>query len=160
MVVSPRFYQRYVNLPPNDIVPPEIRSNPKLYPFFQHCRGAIDGTHIDTFVPNDALTARYRNRKGRLSQNVLAACTFDMRFSYVLAGWEGSAADSRIYNDAQQTDFPIPPNLCYLADAGFPLCDSLLVPYRGVRYHLKEWGHSSQRYDFFLLINRLKNAEK
>jgi len=160
MVVSPRFYQHYVNLPPNDIVPPEIHSNPKLYPFFEHCRGAIDEMHIDTFVPNDALTAHYHNRKGCLSQNVLTACTFDMHFSYVLAGWEGSAADSCIYNDAQQTDFPIPPNLCYLADAGFPLCDSLLVPYHGVCYHLKEWGRSSQRYDFFLLINHLKNAEK
>jgi hypothetical protein len=79
MVVSPHFYQCYVNLPPNDIVPPEIYSNPKLYPFFQHCQGAIDGTHIDTFVPNDALTARYCNRKGCLSQNVPTACTFDMR---------------------------------------------------------------------------------
>jgi hypothetical protein len=34
----------------------------------------------------------------------------------------------------------------YLADAGFPLCDGLLVPYRGVRYHLKEWGRASERY--------------
>ncbi|KAG1823871.1 uncharacterized protein BJ212DRAFT_1241014, partial [Suillus subaureus] len=44
MVVSPCFYQHYVSIPPNDIVPPEIHSNPKLYPFFQHCWGAIDGT--------------------------------------------------------------------------------------------------------------------
>lgn len=41
------------------------------------CKGAIDGTHIDTFVPAD-IVARFHNRKGHLSQNVLAACTFDM----------------------------------------------------------------------------------
>jgi hypothetical protein len=82
-----------------------------------------------------------------------------MRFSYVLAGWEGSAADSRIYDDARQTDFPIAPGLCYLADAGFPLCDSLLVPYHGVRYHLKEWGRSSQRYYLFSM-EKLKKILK
>ena len=97
MVISPDFYQCYIRFPPNDVVPTEIHNNPKFYPFFQHCCGAIDGTHIDMFVPDDALTTCYRNCKGRLSQNVLAACTFDMRFSYVLAGWEGSAADSCIY---------------------------------------------------------------
>ena len=30
----------------------------------------------------------YRNRKGRTSQNVLCACDFDMRFTFVVAGWE------------------------------------------------------------------------
>ncbi|XP_068640722.1 uncharacterized protein [Aristolochia californica] len=30
----------------------------------------------------------------------MAACTFDMQFTYVLAGWEGSAADSRVLKDA------------------------------------------------------------
>ncbi|KAL0424427.1 UNVERIFIED_CONTAM: hypothetical protein Sradi_0977500, partial [Sesamum radiatum] len=37
---------------------------------------------------------RYRSRKGRLAQNVLAICDFDMNFTYVYAGWEGSAADA------------------------------------------------------------------
>jgi len=30
--------------------------------------------------------------------------------------------------------------MVYLADADFPHCDQLLIPYRGVRYHLAEWG--------------------
>ena len=42
----------------------------------------------------------FRNRKGFISQNVLAACSFDMQFQYVLAGWEGSVADSRILDAA------------------------------------------------------------
>ena len=43
---------------------------------------------------------RFRGRKDGTVQNVLAAITFDVKFSYVLAGWEGSAHDSRILNDA------------------------------------------------------------
>ena len=69
-----------------------------------------------------------------------------MRFCYVLSGWEGSAADGQVYEDAQETDFAIPPGKFYLADAGFPVCDALLVPYCGVRYHLKEWGKAGQRF--------------
>ena len=36
-------------------------------------------------------------------------------------------------------------NKYYLADAGFPTCDTLLIPYRGVRYHLAEWGRVNLR---------------
>lgn len=42
----------------------------------------------------------FRNRKGDVSQNVLAACNFDLEFMYVLSGWEGSAHDSKVLNDA------------------------------------------------------------
>ncbi|KAJ8594105.1 hypothetical protein M405DRAFT_692144, partial [Rhizopogon salebrosus TDB-379] len=62
MIVSPTFYNRYIKLPDAQQTPPEIRNDPKLYPFFKDCRGAIDGTHIEAFVPDEAM-ARYRNRK-------------------------------------------------------------------------------------------------
>ena len=32
----------------------------------------------------------------------------------------------------------------YLADAHYPACDHLLVPYCGVRYHLREWDQGQQ----------------
>lgn len=151
MLVSGPFYNRYIKLPPKEQTPPEIQSNPKLYPFFKDCRGAIDGTHIDAFVPDDAV-ARYRNRKGGLSQNVLAACTFDMRFCYVLPGWEGSAADGRVFDNARRESLAISPGTYLLADAGFPICDALMIPYKGVWYHLKEWGNAPQKYFLFLFI--------
>ena len=44
--------------------------------------------------------AKYRDRKGNLSQNVMGVCSFDYKFQYVLAGWEGSAADSRVLASA------------------------------------------------------------
>ena len=44
--------------------------------------------------------ARYRNRKGDLSTNVLGVCDPNMKFAYVLPGWEGSAQGSRVLGDA------------------------------------------------------------
>ena len=119
-------------------------NNNDFYPYFRDCVGAIDGTHIPVFVPEDR-RAPYRNRKGVVSQNVLAACSFEFKFVYILSGWEGSASDSLVYQDARTTDFQVPDRKYYLADAGYPNSDSLLAPYRGVRYHLKEWGNSRDR---------------
>ena len=144
MLISKEFYYRYVSLPPPDVIPPEICDNPRFYPFFKDCRGAVDGSLLDAFVSQNDM-AQYRSRKGRISTNLFAACRFSLLFCYLLSGWEGSAADSRIFDSARRTDFPITPGTYYLGDAGFPLCDALLVPYRGVRYHLKEWEQSNQR---------------
>jgi len=33
-------------------------------------------------------------------QNIMAACSFDMQFTFVWAGWEGSAHDTRIFHEA------------------------------------------------------------
>jgi DDE superfamily endonuclease len=77
-----------------------ITDNPKYAIYFNDCLGALDGTHVGIHVPIE-LQPRYRNRKGTLSQNILAVCNFDMVFVYILAGWEGSAHDSRVLGDAQ-----------------------------------------------------------
>jgi DDE superfamily endonuclease len=136
---SPPFYTKYVRLPHvDDPIPPEISSNPKFSPYFDDALGAIDGTHI-ACAPPAAQRGGYRNRKGGVSQNCLMACSFDLRFVYVLTGWEGSVADATVYSHARCLDFYIPPGKFYLADAGYASCDELLVPYRGVRYHLAEW---------------------
>ncbi|KAG6481602.1 hypothetical protein ZIOFF_058206 [Zingiber officinale] len=63
------------------------------------CIGAIDGTHIPVMVSGQDINS-YRNRHGEISQNVLAACNFDLEFIYVLSGWEGSAHDSLVLTDA------------------------------------------------------------
>ena len=73
-----------------------------------------------------------------------------MRFVYVLTGWEGSATDACVYEAARSADLIVPSHKYYLADAGFPACKELLVPYRGVRYHLTEWGHANVRYVYSL----------
>jgi hypothetical protein len=43
---------------------------------------------------------RFRGRKHYPTQNILAAVDFDLKFTYVLAGWEGSAHDSFVLQDA------------------------------------------------------------
>ncbi|KAJ8490164.1 hypothetical protein ONZ45_g13315 [Pleurotus djamor] len=143
--LSPDFRTAYMTLPNEDRVPERIRNDPKLWPFFKDAIGAIDGSHL--FVNPPSLTkGRWRDRSGNLTQNMLAACDFDMFFVYVLAGWEGSAADSYVYQHATHSGgFHIPAGKYYLADAGFPSCDALLVPYRNIRYHLREWQSGNLR---------------
>jgi hypothetical protein len=48
--------------------------------------------------------AAFLGRKHTTTQNVLAAVDFDLRFTYVLAGWEGSAHDDLILGDAIERD--------------------------------------------------------
>lgn len=94
-------YKSNVKLPtPNKPTSTRITENYKYTPYFKDCLGALDGTHIEMQVPT-VLQPRYRNRKGTLSQNILAVCTFEMQFVYILAGWEGSVHDSRVLSDAQ-----------------------------------------------------------
>lgn len=143
--LSPRF----IRLPPeNGDTPAHIASNPKFYPYFKNCRMALDGSHVPARVPIREAT-KFRNRKGFLSQNVLCACDFDMMFTYVLAGWSGSAHDGRVLADARSKDFATPQGKYDLGDAGYALSLSLMTPYRGVRYHLKEWGQGNSRYACF-----------
>ncbi|KAL0433759.1 UNVERIFIED_CONTAM: hypothetical protein Slati_2710200 [Sesamum latifolium] len=78
-------------------VPPN--SNCLRWKWFEGCFGALDGTYIDVRVKAQD-RARYRTRKGSIAINVLGVCDRDMRFIYVLAGWGGSAADSRVLRDA------------------------------------------------------------
>jgi hypothetical protein len=61
----------------------------------------------------------------------------------------------------------VPEGFYYLADAGYPHCKELLVPFRGIRYHLQEWGAAGVRYVFSLMdltflkyFNSPKNAKE
>ncbi|CAL5342174.1 unnamed protein product [Camellia sinensis] len=46
-----RLGKQVIRPPDFDEVPAEIRHNPRFYPFFKDCVGAIDGTHISARVP-------------------------------------------------------------------------------------------------------------
>jgi hypothetical protein len=129
-------YKEFVHVPP-DIIPARIRSNWRKMSYFRDVRGAIDGTHILARLP--AKESRpYRNRKGTITQNILAGCSLDMYFFYVCAGWEGSANDSRVLENAERHDFPYMDGRLWLADAGYGQRPGLLTPYKSVRYHLRE----------------------
>ena len=87
----------------------------------------------------------YRNRKQTLSQNVMVACDFDLKFVHVHAGWEGSASDARVLHDALNHGFEVPHGKFFLVDAGYANTTQFLAPYRGTKYHLKEQGRAKQK---------------
>lgn len=143
---DPTFYYRYVQQP----TPATIDRNLEQYqdmrylPLTERCLGAIDGTHIKVTVPTIDQPP-FRNRKGDITTNVLGCVDFAGRFTYVLAGWEGSAHDAKVYNRAVEEDLVIPEGYWYLGDAGYPSRSNLVIPFRGVRYHLQEWSRSNLR---------------
>ena len=61
--------------------------------------GALDGIYIKVNVESTD-RPRYRSRKNEIATNVLGIGTPEMKFVYVLSGWEGSVADGRVLRDA------------------------------------------------------------
>ncbi|CAA7262418.1 unnamed protein product [Cyclocybe aegerita] len=92
------FYDLYVKLP--DLltpIPDYILTNSKFFPYFRSALGALDGTHINAFTSAADRHASH-DCKGGITQNCLAACSFDFRFLYIITGFEGSAANATMEN--------------------------------------------------------------
>jgi hypothetical protein len=97
-------------------VPRKIRDDERYWPYFKNCIGAIDGTHIPVKI-SPSKQIPYIGRKGTPTQNVMAVCDFHMCFTFVWAGWEGTAHDTRIFLEAirkEELRFPHPPRGLYL----------------------------------------------
>ncbi|XP_076890202.1 uncharacterized protein LOC143541207 [Bidens hawaiensis] len=115
----------------------------KLKEIFPGAIGALDGTLIHAIVAVDQQT-RYRGRgKGECYQNVLAICDFNMVFTFLWAGWEGIAHDSRVLKEVafnQTSGFPFPPtDKYYLCDAAYTNTRGFMTPYRNTRYWLADF---------------------
>ncbi|KAK7314853.1 hypothetical protein VNO77_33381 [Canavalia gladiata] len=138
---------REVLQPPQLTTPPEILNNARFYPYFKDCIGVIDGMHIPAHVPAKD-QSRFRNKKGILSQNVLAACTFDLQFIFIYPGWEGSVTDSHVLRavlDDPDQNFPqIPQGKYYLVDMGYLNTEGFIAPFQGVRYQHYEYRGANQ----------------
>ncbi|XP_062103745.1 uncharacterized protein LOC133814850 [Humulus lupulus] len=110
--------------------------------FRKNCVGAINGTHISAHVPIDEQIP-YRGWKVDTTQNVMCVCSFDMKFTYVVPGWEGSTNNARVLLEcATNPDygFPMPPQgKYYLVDFGYTNMPGFLSPYRGEMYHLGQY---------------------
>ncbi|KAL4362901.1 hypothetical protein GQ457_04G018590 [Hibiscus cannabinus] len=104
-------------------VQPEIARNYNWFPYFKDCIGAIDGTEVSAWSPASKHIP-FRNRKQNLSQNVLVAYSHDMLFTFVCAGWEGMAHDTRVFVNAILSN-----------DKIYLLMPRFLSPFRGQRYH-------------------------
>jgi hypothetical protein len=102
----------------------------------------------------------------------MAACDFDMFFTFVLAGWPGSAHDMRVLDDAiarfsnkfkqaprgthisvfhrflivgnQQLQVLHGVGKFYLVDSGYANRRGFLAPYRQTRYHLQDFQNAPE----------------
>ncbi|XP_015690011.2 uncharacterized protein LOC107303795 [Oryza brachyantha] len=83
--IVPTLAERFVKLPDSTHTHMKIASDPRFWPYFQNCMGAIDGTHVPITIAEE-LAPPYRNRKGTLSQNVMLACNFDLNFTFISCG--------------------------------------------------------------------------
>jgi hypothetical protein len=87
----------FIKLPDPTVEPP----NDYKWKWFGNALGALDGCHIPVFV-STADKGRYRNRHQEITTNMLGVVDWNMKFLYVLPGWEGSASDSRVLKDAMR----------------------------------------------------------
>ncbi|XP_039773332.1 putative nuclease HARBI1 isoform X2 [Panicum virgatum] len=138
-----------------------IRDDRRTYPHFKDCIGALDGTHIrDSLSPEDQV--RYIGKTGIPTQNVLAVCDFDMRFTYVSTGQPGSMHDTSVLYNAIKVDetfFPHPPQgKYYVVDAGYPNRPGYLSPYKGERYHMPEWHRGTKPKTPMERFNRIHSS--
>eukprot|EP00256_Glycine_max_P051488 XP_014617519.1 putative nuclease HARBI1 [Glycine max] len=122
--------------------PDEILKDSRYRPYFRDCIGAVDGTHIRVCVPSH-LQGVYIGWKGYTTTNVMVVCDFSMCFTFVWAGWEGSAHDTKIFMEALRKPalhFPHPPQgKYYLVDSGYPTFMGFLGPYKKIMYHLPQF---------------------
>ncbi|KAK2658347.1 hypothetical protein Ddye_004880 [Dipteronia dyeriana] len=132
-------------------VPDYIRSNHKYWPYLKDCIGAIDGTHVRVSLQVDEQNP-YIGRKRFPTQNIMVVCGFDMLFTFVWQGWEGTAHDTRIFLEVirnTELKFPRPRDVdnvdkYYLVDSGYPNMMGYLALFMGERYHLQEFRSSGQ----------------
>lgn len=142
--IVPALTYRFLKLPNVQHTHWKISTNPRFFPYFKNCIGAIDGSHIPITIRGDK-AAPYRNRKGTLSHNVMLACDFDLNFTFISCGWEGSVTDAKVLRSALNSGFQVPEGKFFLVDGGYANTPSFLAPYRGVRYHLKEFKRGQRR---------------
>ena len=67
--------------------------------------------HIGSCI-SESEQVPYIGRKGLPTFNVMAACDFDLCFTFISVGWEGSAHDTRVFLGAinnPSMNFPKPP---------------------------------------------------
>ncbi|KAF2312025.1 hypothetical protein GH714_027783 [Hevea brasiliensis] len=112
-------------------IPPEVLNDDRYMPHFKDCIGAIDVTHVSACVQEENLI-RFIGRKGVPTQNIMVACSFDMQFTFVMAGWEGIAHDGRLFQYAinkQNLNFSKPPpGKYYVVDAGYQQMEGYFAP--------------------------------
>ena len=109
----------------------------KKYANFPGVIGAIDGCHIKIKAPSET-QMDYLDRTLNHSINLLAVCDSNKKFTFVYAGFPGSAHDNRVYANSglpekfttRKEDFFPPGNYHIIGDSAFAVSPYLLVPFK------------------------------
>ena len=104
---------------------------------FADCISAIDGTHVQLIVPVEE-AGQWRSRKSSTSTNVFVSVNQSMLFTACIPGAEGPAPDCDVWRKLKASGFTVPDGKWLIADAGYGLERTVLTPFRGIRYHLRE----------------------
>ncbi|KAL4587942.1 hypothetical protein LXL04_000819 [Taraxacum kok-saghyz] len=92
---------------------------------------------------NDSAMTGHQYTLELLEQYITLYKIANMIFTFVVAGWEGIAHDSRILSEAlsdPDAPFPLPPpDKYYLCDAAYAHIRGFMAPYRNVRYWLGDF---------------------
>ena len=126
--------------------------------FFQNCYGCIDGSYLPIIVPSQE-KENWLCRKDFTATNALLVSDIEgnLTFQYAMFGAEGPGSDSLVLRHATTMDLIFMKNCYLLGDGGYGLSRHILTPYRGVRYHLKEFqagnplGRPNNREELFNL---------
>ncbi len=132
-------YNEIVHQPTKiDSITVQIGEDTKYNPYFKDCLDALNSTHLPIYVPLENCALFFKGKRF-LSQNMLGVCTFDLKFSYVLLGGEGSAYDDRVLESViYNHKFKISLGKYFLAVAGYYNINHFIFQYCSLRYHLKE----------------------
>jgi hypothetical protein len=121
-----------------------IQQSKKYFPFFKGCIGAIDGTHIYISLSErgkgDTILKSQRRKDAKRPCCMYFRPPALLRFS-----WLALTTQDSYKTLSTRNVFSIPPGKFYLADAGYSCRWPFLVPYHGIRYHLREQNLSNLR---------------
>ncbi|XP_026451863.1 uncharacterized protein LOC113352233 [Papaver somniferum] len=132
--------------PPNmDEIPPEIMTNPKFYPWIVLVL-LMELILVLVYLLLNKFHFEEEKLKSRRTLCVLAR---SICCSHLYTGWEGTANDARVLMDAisnEENKFPMPrEGKYYVVDSAYTNMPRFLTPYRGERYHLRDFrGRSRQ----------------
>ncbi len=138
--IMKNIYPQYVRFPSQVA---NLQGNHRMK-YFQGAYGCIDGSHFPIEVRSTEKD-NWRNRKGFISTNALLITDVEnnLLFIYAMFGAEGCGGDSVVLRYASANDLNWLINGFLIGDAGYALSRHLLTPYRGVRYHLKEFSETA-----------------
>ena len=127
---------RFIKWPHGDAVY-DVVEKFKRFADFPRVVGAVDGRHIDMKAPSE-FQADYLDRTNRHSVNLKAICDSEKKFTYISAGFPGSAHDNRVFKSTpffrlleQKPEALFPnTNMHIIGDSAFQINNYILVPYK------------------------------